>query len=122
MKSTKGSKTLTIGELSLNIKSTDTAAITLESVYASEFEVEVKYDYLPGHPGNLSGRFEDAEEPMPAELTITAVVLTAAVTFEGDDCELRVKRGADLMGMFTGAQVSALEDRVLDMIEGGRDE
>lgn len=122
MKSSFGSKTLTIGELSLRLKAADLSGETIDNATASEFDVEVEFDYTPGHPGNLSDRWEDAEEPIPDELEITAIKADSNVIFEGDDCTVTINRGTDLMKLFTGAQVSALEDRVLKMIESGNDE
>lgn len=110
-------RTLTIGELSLKVKSSDLAAIVIDTAVASEFEVEVRYHYEPGHSGNLSGAFEDAEEPMPEYVSIKAVKASASVHFEGSECEVIVRRGTDLLPLFSGHEVTALEDRILKAIK-----
>lgn len=118
-RSSKSSTTVTIGELYLHIKSCDASALILDTAVACEFEVEIEYTYTPGYEGNTTGRWEDAEEGVGPELTIDAIKASANVIFAGDASDLTIKRGTDLMAMFTGAQISKLEDEVLAMIEAG---
>lgn len=88
-------------------------------VVAQDFDVKVEYSYSPGYAGNLSGAFEDAEEPMPAELTIKAIKLDANVTFDGEGVSLTFERGYDLVALFSRIQIGTLEDKLLDGIEKG---
>lgn len=122
MKSNKGTRTLTIGELAIRIKSLDSIAI--DTAVASEFDVEVDYTYLPRIPASrLSGAFEDADPGEAAECEIKAIQASANVHFEGSESATVIKRGSDLMPLFTGAQVAALEDRIILAIEkGGSDD
>lgn len=108
---TASTRTLTIGELTLRIMGSDLAAQLVDKPYAAEFEVEVEYRYSPFEPATHD------EEAIPAELTIKAVRATANVHFEGDGWSVTAMRGTDLTELFSGAQLTALEDRILVEIE-----
>ncbi|MEX5385681.1 hypothetical protein WCE10_21905, partial [Cronobacter muytjensii] len=75
--------------------------------------------YTPGHPGNLSGRWEDAEEPISPTVEISTVKTVAALHFYGQDSEVIIKRGADIKDLFSGREITALEDRIYAAIERG---
>lgn len=112
-KSARLSRTMTIGELSVKIVAAGLGGEAVDTAVASEFDVEVDYTYSPGHAGNLSGRFEDAEEPLDPECDITAIKASANIHFEGDQCEITIKRGTNMMKLFTGAQIDKLTDEIL---------
>lgn len=113
MKSTKGSKTLTIAELYLQIRAMDLAGLTLDTAVASEFEVVAEYSYQPGEPVGF------ADDGLESEVEIKAIKAGANIHFEGDASSVTIKRGTDIKDLFTGAQVAALEDDIMAMIEAG---
>lgn len=115
-KSNRGSKTVTIGDLRANIKGTDLAPQVIDTVVASEFQVLVEYTYQPGEPPSFDN------DGLQTEIEIKAIKASANVHFAGDVGDLTIKRGTDLLALFSGAQVTALEDQVLAMIEAGHDE
>lgn len=123
MKSTKGSKTLTIAELYLQIRAMDLAGLTLDTAVASEFDVVAEYTYRPGLPNRCAVPIDDSEEGFDEELSIKAIKASANILFAGDASDVTIKRGTDIKDLFTGAQVAALEDRIYKAIqEGGSDD
>lgn len=120
--SIKGSTTLTIGELALRLKSTSVVAETIDTAVASEFDVEVEYTYTPGYEGNLSGRWEDAEESIDSTVEIGAVKASASIHFEGDESDVTIKRGTDITKLFGSTEIGALEDRVMAEIKNRSDD
>lgn len=111
---TRFTRTLTIGELQLDIQAHGLGGVKLDTPYAAEFEVDVEYTYWPFEPASRG------EPEVPAELSIKSIRATANVHFEGDGFSATALRGTDLLELFTGAQVTALEDRILAEIEKGR--
>lgn len=117
-KSTRGTRTLTIGELKLKVMGVDLAAQEVDRAVACEFDVVVDYTYLPRIPeSGMGGRFEDADWGAPAECEIKAIKADAAVHFEGDNFSCTAMRGTDLMPLFSGAQITELQDKIIDEIE-----
>lgn len=86
--------TLTIGELYLHIKAADLLAAHFDTMVAKDFEVAVEYRLLE------------------SRAEVKAIKNTATVHFAGDAGELLVLRGTDLLPLFSGPQVTALEDRI----------
>lgn len=113
-------RTIMIGELTSKTCSTDLASAEFDSGIASDFEVEVEFDYTPGHPGNLSGHWDMAEEPIRASVEISAIKANANVHFEGDVTTTIARRGADLLPLFSNREVTALEDLLMVMVETGQ--
>lgn len=109
--------TLTIGELAIDLESTDLTACRIDRAVAADFEVEVDFTYTPGHEGNTWGRWEDAEEPISPTVEIHAVKTEAALHFEGDHAEVIIKRGTDIKDLFSGREITALEDRIYAEIQ-----
>lgn len=106
-----------IGELIF--KPTTTGGADFGAVVAQDFDVKVEYAYSPGHPGNLQGAFEDAVEPMQAELEIRAIRADAHVHFDGEGVAFTAYRGVDLIALFSRQQVAALEVKLLAGLEQG---
>lgn len=120
MNTVKGTRTLTIGELSVKLKSSDLAAMVIDTAVACDFEVEVEFDYSPGWSDpRMGGAMEDGEPPIDPELTITAIKASDNVHFDGEHATTVLKHGTDLMPLFTGAQVTALEDQIYKAIQAG---
>lgn len=111
------STTLTIGELAVKVQAAGLGGANIDTAVASEFDVEIEYTYLPSLAGSLSGGFEDAEEDAPAEVEIKAIKACANVHFEGDMCDTLIRRGSNMLLLFTGREIDALADRILDGIE-----
>lgn len=101
MKSTRGTRTLTIGELKLRLMGVDLAAQEIDKAVATEFDVLVEYV-----------RHEFAVE-------VKAIKASANVHFGGDNFSATAMHGTDLMPLFSGAQVSALEDRIMMALAAG---
>ena len=117
-KQTTGSTAATIALLSLKITAAGLGGATIGTATASEFDVEVEYTYLPRIPASgLSGAFEDADPGCAAELEIKAVKASANVHFEGDECEVTIKRGSEMQSFFTGRELDEFAERILDQIE-----
>jgi hypothetical protein len=107
-------RTLTIGLLEIRIKSADLAAQIIDTATASEFDVEVSHRYEPHEP---AGREDDG---LPVECEIKSIKACANVHFAGDVSDTIIRRGSDMLALFSGAQVAALEDRIIKTIESGR--
>lgn len=101
MKSTRGTRTLTIGELKLKVMGVDLAAQEVDRAVAAGFDVAV--DFV---------RHELAVE-------VKAIKADANVHFEGDNFSCTAMRGTDLLPLFSGAQVTALEDRIMMALAAG---
>lgn len=112
-------RAIIIGELAVKVRSADLASAEFDTAIASDFEVEVEFTYTPGHPGNLSGHWDMAEEPIPDDLTIHAIKASVNVRFEGDHVSTIVRRGSDLKPMFTSREITAIEDQLIEMMEAG---
>lgn len=69
--------------------------------------------YEPGSPGNLTGRWEDAEEPEPDDLEITSVTVTAPDGTEVDLWQLPP-------GVIDEAWIEDVETRALRAIRNAR--
>lgn len=115
---TQHSTTEHIGELCIEIPAAYHDGLRTKVPYfarlaAADFEVKIEFVYAPGGPGKLDGRFEDAVEPTPAAVEIRAIRAASNVLFDGDGVVLTACRGTDLLQLFTHAQISALEDRLL---------
>lgn len=118
MKSTKGTKTLTIGELMIRLTTNDYFSTSLVDIaVARDFEVEVEYSYQPGLPNQIHGAMEDAEEGYDEELSIKAVKTTAALHFVCESGEVVFNRGTNLIALFSHVEMCCLEDRVLAEIK-----
>lgn len=111
-----GSAIERIGELSMNCKGSPAAASEpLATVVARDFDVKIEFTYTPGEPARLSGAFEDSCEGCAPELIIKAIKADAAVHFDGEEgISVTAARGTCLMPLFTGGQIGALADRLLD--------
>lgn len=99
-------RTLTIGELALQVKGADLAAQLVDTCIASDFEVEVTYKYQPS----------DLEAGILEHVVVKEVIAPANVHFSGDLSDVLVRRGSDLLPLFSGAQVTAMEDMLLQAI------
>lgn len=97
------STTINIGELAARVKSADLTAETFDTAIASDFEVEVDYDFRPAN----------VEADQMAEVRINAVRATANIHFEGDLVSTVVRRGADLLPLFSHGRISELAHAVL---------
>lgn len=117
MKSTKGTKTLTIGALGLRLTTNDVYKHSFTVAHAFDFEVEVEYSYQPGLPNQIHGAFENAEEGYDEELSIKAVKNTAALHFVCEFGEVVFNRGANIIALFSHVEMCSLEDRVLAEIK-----
>lgn len=113
MKSNKGTKTLVIGELYLQLRAVDLAGLTLDTAVAKDFDVLVEYTYNPGEAAS----FED--DGMPTEIEAKAIKASANILFGGDASDVTIKRGTDIISLFTGAEVAAIEDRIYFLIQAG---
>lgn len=107
-----------IGELCIEIPAAYQDGLRTKAPYfarlaAVDFEVKIEFVYTPGEPGKLDGPLEDAVEPIPAAVEIRAIRAASNVLFDGDGVVLTACRGTDLLQLFTHAQISALEDRLL---------
>jgi hypothetical protein len=107
-----------IGELILRIPAAFHDGLLVKQPHfaelvATEFSVKVEFSYTPGDAGQLHGRFEDAVEPTPAEVTIKAIKADASVHFDGDGVSLTAERNTDLLPLFSHYQIAALEDKLL---------
>lgn len=120
-KSTKDTTTLTIGELSLRIKSADTASQTLDTATAVEFDVEVIFAFHAGWKGISGGAMEDGEPGEPDAVEVRQIIASSNVHFQGNGYNATAERGADLTPLFTGAQISQLEDKILAARRAGDD-
>lgn len=120
MKSTRGTRTLTIGELKLKVTGVDLAAQEVDRAIATEFDVVIEYSYFPGEPETVFCSIEDSHEGIPSEVEIKKIKADATVHFEGDNFSATAMRGTDLMPLLSGAQITALEDRIIDEIERER--
>lgn len=116
------SKTITIGELAVKVRSADLASQELDTAIASDFDVEVEFDYTPGHPGRTTGHWDMAEEPISPSVKIGAIKATANVHFSGDVTDVLVRRGSDLLALLSNREVTALEDQLMQMIEAGEND
>lgn len=96
-------RTMVIGELALKVKSADLAAQVIDTAIASDFEVEVKYKYAPA----------DEEAGTQASVSVKSVSACANVHFCGDVSDVLIRRGSDILPLFSGSQVTALEDALL---------
>jgi hypothetical protein len=119
-RSTAHSRTMTIGELMVDVVGTGLGGARFDTALASEFDVEVEFEYTPGYEGRLTGPMDMAEEPVSPECEITGIKASANVHFEGDVADVTIKRGADLMPLFSGAQIDKLTDEILLAIERER--
>lgn len=105
-------RTMVIGELAVKVKSADLAAQVIDTAIASDFEVEVYY--------KLHAQDEDG---MPLRnVEVTEVQACANVHFAGTVTDTIVRRGSDMLPLFSGPQVTVLEDAILEAITGGGDE
>lgn len=103
-----------IGELALRMKPTALGVTeSFATVVAADFDVKIEYRFTPGHAGKLDGPMEDAEEPESDELEIRAIKADANVHFDGDGMTATATRGTDLTALFSGLQITALEDKLL---------
>lgn len=102
-RSSTGTTTETIGELSLRLKSTDAVGEEIDKATAAEFQVEVKYEFTPGFGG------EDGQADM---LEIKGIKASANVHFEGTYSEVVMKRGADLTPLFAKWELIKLEEKI----------
>lgn len=108
------STTITIGALAIRLRSAALMAAASEefaTAVATDFDVEVEYSYSPA---NL-----DADKI--AELRVTAIKASFNVHFEGEHVDTIVKRGADLLPLFSHREVTAMEDELLAKIGMGSD-
>jgi hypothetical protein len=97
------STTINIGELAARVKSADLTAEVFDTAIASDFEVEVEYDYRPAN----------VEQDQAAEVRINAIRATSPVHFEGTYSSTIVRRGVDLMPLFSHHAISELADAIL---------
>lgn len=86
--------TLTIGTLSVKVQAAGLGGATFDTAVATEFDVEV--DFVTGDLGAVEVR---------------AVKASANVHFEGTYSDVLVRRGAELIELFTGREVDALAER-----------
>jgi AAA+ superfamily predicted ATPase len=106
------STTINIGELAARLKSADLTAETFDTAIASDFEVEVEYHYTPA----------DEEADQQAEVKIKAIKASSNVHFEGDLVSTVVRRGSDLMPLFSHHAITELTDRLLAHEKEGGDD
>lgn len=87
------------------------------SVYVTvpDFQDPIRVNgiYEPGSPGNLTGRWEDAEEPEPDYLEMTSVTATLPTGTQVDLLELPP-------GVIDEAWLDDLESRTLRLIRNAR--
>lgn len=103
------STTINIGELAARVKSADLTAEVFDTAIASDFEVEVDYDFRPGN----------ASEDQQAEVRVNAIRASSNLHFEGDMVSSVVRRGSDLMPLFSHARISELAHVILvEELEG----
>lgn len=116
---TSTTRTINIGELAVKIRSADLASAELDTAIASDFEVEVEFTYTAGYPAVLSGPMDDADPGAPDEVEIRHILTEANVHFEGELGSLIVRRGVDLLPLFSNREVTAMEDRLIEMVRTG---
>lgn len=85
----------------MKVMGVDLAAQEVDRAVATEFDVVVEYV-----------RHEFAVE-------VKAIKASANVHFEGEHFSATAMHGADLLPLFSGAQVSALEDRIMMALAAG---
>lgn len=114
----KQTMTITIAELYIKAVGYGLGGHVIGNAYASEFDVEIEYSYRPGaRASGLGGRFEDADPGYAAECDIKDITASANVHFEGDDFDVTFKRGKSMIELFTGSEIEALCDKIVEEIE-----
>lgn len=87
----------------------------------SNVGVTVDFDYTPGHPGRTWGSMERAEEPIPSEITITAIRPVLQVFIEtGEGATLMLDAGRDLQDLLTDDQIADIRKELFERADNNR--
>lgn len=103
------SRTISIGELALSVRSADLASAEFDTAIASDFEVEVEFSYKQA----------SAEDDQLAELLLVAIKANSNVHFEGTVTSVIARRGSDLLPLLSHRAVTEMEHRLMAMVEAG---
>lgn len=112
--STAGREYVEQEELLIDLRA---AGATFATVVAANVGLAVEFTYQPGEESRLGGAMEDANEPAPAELHITAVKARSSVLFDGEGMALTIHQGVDMLGLLNGRQIEEMEENLLKRAE-----
>lgn len=104
------------------------AGCEFEAVNAAQFEVEAEFTYLPAIAPILTGPWEDADPGAAAEIDIQHLLVVKDTAFDCDEMvpdtvggvevyqpgiTLTIKRGRDVLNLFSLEEIEALEGEIL---------
>lgn len=119
LRTVKGSEPWIIEELKVILATKGSfECAAFETVLAADVPVTLEYDYRAGVPArNMHLAMEDAEEEIPAELTITAAKATTYVFLDGDSDErLSLPPGYDVWKLVGRLDAQAIEDELFKKV------